>query len=108
MSRLARSLLTAGLVLAVLPAAAQDVTPDDAQRLQRLLVQDCGSCHGLRMKGGLGPALTPERLRERPQEALLATILQGRPGTAMPPWSALLSEPEARWMLDQLLHGLEQ
>ncbi len=31
----------------------------DARRLEHLLTQDCGACHGLHLTGGLGPPLTP-------------------------------------------------
>jgi cytochrome c55X len=33
-------------------------------------------------------------------------ILHGRRGTPMPPWSAHLSQPEARWIVEQLRKGL--
>ena len=74
--------------------------------LANLLVQDCGSCHGLQMRGGLGPALLPENLADRPEEMLVATIIHGRHGTAMPAWRALLSEDDARWMVRNLRTGL--
>jgi cytochrome c55X len=32
-------------------------------------------------------------------------ILRGRPGTAMPAWAGLLSEPDARWIAQQLKSG---
>jgi cytochrome c55X len=82
----------------------------DAQRqaeLRHLLEQDCGSCHGLTLKGGLGPALLPEQLAGKPRAFLMHTILDGRPGTAMPPWRPLLSEDEAAWLVDRLLNGEE-
>lgn len=79
---------------------------DEQIRLKRLLVQDCGSCHGLQMKGGLGPALRPADLADKPASSLVATILYGRPGTAMPPWQGLLDESEAKWLVEQLLKGL--
>lgn len=59
----------------------------------------------MRLTGGLGPALTPEALRTKPQSALVATILSGRVGTAMPPWRPFLTEAEARWLVVQLLAG---
>lgn len=43
--------------------------PPTAQRQQelvRMVRQDCGSCHGLRLTGGLGPALTREALADKP------------------------------------------
>ena len=33
--------------------------------LLRMVRRDCGSCHGMRLTGGLGPALTPQALVER-------------------------------------------
>lgn len=74
--------------------------------LLHLVRQDCGSCHGMRMKGGLGPALTPEAVRGKPADGLAATILHGRPGTAMPPWQGFLSNDEAIWIVEQLQRGL--
>lgn len=79
--------------------------PERASELVRLVRQDCGSCHGMRLTGGLGPALTPAALAGRPRDAMLATILHGRPGTPMPPWNRFLSEAEASWILDQLIGG---
>src|SRR5690554_7420036 len=51
--------------LPALPAASVD-TPVDRRQLEHLLLQDCGSCHGLRLTGGLGPAITPEALAGKP------------------------------------------
>jgi cytochrome c55X len=82
-------------------------TPDTGRQreLLALLHQDCGSCHGMRLTGGLGPALTPEKLRTRPAESLAATIVSGRPGTAMPPWRRFVSEAEARWLVARMVSG---
>lgn len=88
--------------------AAQPAAPS-AQRVQRLMHmvrQDCGSCHGMRMTGGLGPALTPEALAGKPVESLAATIYHGRPGTPMPGWRSMLTAEEAHWIAQQLLDGL--
>lgn len=90
------------------PLLAYAGVPDASRQaeLKHLLIQDCGSCHGLRMKGGLGPGLTPDDLAGKPKDSLVATIIHGRHGTAMPPWSALLTENEAEWLIDQLLQGV--
>ncbi|KJS41100.1 MAG: hypothetical protein VR70_05415 [Rhodospirillaceae bacterium BRH_c57] len=98
--------LAAILLLAALPVAAQDVAPQRAAALENMLIQDCGSCHGLRMTGGLGAPLTPDALADWPDDGLVATILHGRPGTAMPPWKALLSPDDARWMVGRLRQGV--
>jgi len=83
-------------------------TDPDAARQRELLVllkQDCGSCHGMRLTGGLGPALTPEALRTKPAESLAATIVYGRTGTAMPPWRRFMSEAEAYWLVARMIDG---
>ncbi|MDR1968828.1 MAG: cytochrome c, partial [Burkholderiaceae bacterium] len=54
--------------------------------LVRLVRQDCGACHGMRLTGGLGPAVTAQALPGRTPDSVSATILYGRPGTPMPGW----------------------
>lgn len=76
-----------------------------AQALVRMVRQDCGSCHGMLLTGGLGPAITPQALRDIPVDSVAATIYHGRPGTPMPPWKAMVNESEARWMAERLLAG---
>jgi cytochrome c55X len=89
------------------PAVVAAVPPDAARQreLLRLLRQDCGSCHGLRLTGGLGPPLTPQALRDKPADSLAATIVVGRAGTAMPPWRPFVSEAEAAWLVQRLQQG---
>ncbi len=72
--------------------------PERQQALLRTLRQDCGSCHGMRLTGGLGPALLPQAMREIPRASLAAVIYHGRPGTPMPGWKTLLSAEEAEWL----------
>jgi cytochrome c55X len=83
------------------------VTIDGARQTQliRMVRQDCGSCHGIQLTGGLGPALTRERMAEMPLDSLIAVIYQGRPGTAMPGWKSMLSEADAHWIAHQLQAG---
>ncbi len=73
------------------------------KQLLDLLYQDCGSCHGLTLKGGLGPALLPETLGNGKENEWVQTILKGRAGTAMPPWQNFLSHDEALWLVEFLL-----
>lgn len=98
-----------GLALASLLLISADLAAaPDAERqaqLEHLLVQDCGSCHGLRLTGGLGPAITRDALSGKPRENLIATVTHGRPGTAMPGWNALLDEQDIVWLVDLLLEG---
>lgn len=67
--------------------------------LVNLLEQDCGSCHGMTLKGGLGPALTTAALKDKPAEMLAITIKEGRPGTPMPPWKYLLSDADINYLV---------
>ncbi len=91
----------------VVAVAATLAAPDAARQreLLALLKQDCGSCHGMRLTGGLGPALTPAALKTKPAESLVATIVSGRPGTAMPPWRRFVSEVEAQWLVARMVSG---
>ena len=48
----------------------------------------CGSCHGTRGEGSVGPALNDKNLLEQADNSiLLAAIDAGRPGTTMPAWN---------------------
>ena len=85
-------------------AAAPDLQRQN--ELSYLLKHDCGSCHGMRLEGGLGPALKPARLQSYSVEQLVVTILHGRPGTPMPPWQPFLSEQDARWLAVRLKEGV--
>ena len=86
-------------------ADSPHLKPERQSELIRLVRQDCGSCHGMQLRGGLGPALTPETLKDKPADSLISTILHGRPGTPMPPWKNFLSESEASWIVDSLQSG---
>lgn len=97
------------LFLVLAPAAATVLadgpTPARQRELVHLVRQDCGSCHGLQLTGGLGLPLTPEALRDKPLASLEATIHGGRPGTAMPPWATILSDGDIQWIVQQLMTG---
>lgn len=106
----------AGLLLAAAVQAGESPQPRPEQQraelsaarrteLGRMLVHDCGSCHGLTMKGGLGSPLLPEALAGKDPDALAQLVLEGIAGTPMPPWAPLLSRDEARWMIDRLREG---
>jgi cytochrome c55X len=104
-----RRLLVTLLVLPSLGAVAADNLSGARQaELTRLVRQDCGSCHGMRLTGGLGSPLTAGALRDKPAESLVATVMHGRPGTAMPPWQAMLSEAEAEWIVAHLVAGFPE
>lgn len=84
------------------PGGAETVSAEQGERLRELVHQDCGSCHGMLLTGGLGPALTTQALTGKSTELLAATIREGRAGTPMPPWKKLLSEAEIDWIVEYL------
>jgi len=96
--------LSACAVVFATSAAATDRAPDTA-KLANLVRQDCGSCHGLTLNGGLGKPLTRRELASWDREQITHIILDGVPGTPMPPWRPLLTEAEARWIADALKQG---
>ena len=107
-----RPLLVVACAL-LLPATtpAQDIEAPDAARqleLVRLVRQDCGSCHGIRLAGGLGPTLTAEAMRELPLDTIVSVIRNGRPGTPMPGWGRFINEAEAQWIARELQAGFPQ
>lgn len=103
---LAGVLLASAACAQTAPALAP--SPERTTQLVRMVRQDCGSCHGMRLTGGLGPALTREALTGKPPDYLAAVILHGIPGTPMPPWSAMLQGDEARWIAEQLASGFPE
>lgn len=103
-----RSLAAVCLALAACSAAAQGLPTARQQALVRVVRQDCGSCHGMRLTGGLGPAITPAALAGKPLGSMVATIQHGRPGTPMPPWRQLLSDAEAQWIAERLAGGFPE
>ncbi|WP_189577243.1 c-type cytochrome [Marinobacter zhanjiangensis] len=93
------------LVLLITPVTVASEDGIDEADLSNLVLQDCGSCHGMTLRGGLGPPLRPDDLERMSAGAVAALIREGVPGTAMPPWKALLSEPEIVWISERLKSG---
>lgn len=100
-------LATLGWSLAIpAPSQSQEIVHDKAPaQLERMVRQDCGSCHGMTFKGGLGSPLLPENLIAYSIDDLTTIILDGLPGTAMPPWRAVVSQRDAIWMAQYLKQG---
>ena len=46
-----------------------------------------------------------KRLAGKSRDSLVATVTQGRPGTAMPGWAPLLGPDDIGWLVDLLLQG---
>jgi cytochrome c55X len=87
-------------------AAVAEPSPERRAELIYLLRQDCGSCHGMTLKGGLGPPLLPMALAGKDEAVLVDTVLKGVPGTPMPPWAFEIARSEARWLIENLKRGL--
>ena len=99
---------TGAVLLLALAAAtsAGEISSQRASQLTYLVLEDCGSCHGMTLKGGLGKPLRPADLEDLGSEAIATAILDGVPGTPMPPWRGLLTEDEAHWIAEALKQGL--
>lgn len=93
------------LLLLMAGQAAAAPTAERQSELRHRVKHDCGSCHGLTLKGGLGPPLLPATLADRAEESLVEIILRGVPGTPMPPWGFEISPAEAAWLVRQLKEG---
>lgn len=95
------------IALALGPALAAAAEPSAARQaeLLHLLEQDCGSCHGLTRKGGLGPPLRPADLDGKDATIIALVILEGVHGTPMPPWKSELSDEDALWLAARLKQG---
>jgi cytochrome c55X len=105
-----RSAVLAGAALVVAFAGSAGATPPPERQAELLhqLRHDCGSCHGLTMRGGLGPPLLPAALEGRPAPELAEVVLDGVPRTPMPPWRSLITEDEALWLVQRLKEGLDE
>ncbi|MEO5345608.1 MAG: cytochrome c [Magnetococcus sp. YQC-9] len=86
-------------------ATEDRILPARQAELLHLLRHDCGSCHGMTLKGGLGPALLPENLAGKPLDLLEDIVFHGMPEKAMPPWDGLLTRQEIRWLVERLKKG---
>lgn len=75
------------------------------KEMSEFVRQDCGACHGLSLKGGLGKPLLKEHLEDYDLETIEMIILEGIPETAMPPWRGVLSEEQVKWIAKSLKEG---
>jgi cytochrome c55X len=101
-----RPLCTLLLVaISLLPLAGTAEVGLDHRRQQALIYmlhQDCGSCHGMRLTGGLGPALLSAELQQKPDAYLKHVIAKGVPDSAMPPWENILEPAEIDFLVTYL------
>ncbi|NQV55738.1 MAG: cytochrome c [Rhodospirillales bacterium] len=97
--------IVAGVGLIAAPAEAEPSSARQNELIYRLR-HDCGSCHGMTLKGGLGPPLVAAKIAETDQEQLVETILHGVEGTPMPPWNFEINRDEAAWLVRLLKKGV--
>ena len=99
MKRIILCLVTSSTVFAA--TAAGEPSPERQKELVRLVRQDCGSCHGMTLNGGLGPALSVQALKERDipkedAERMVDNALAAY-GQGVQKLRELLAEAEARF-----------
>jgi putative membrane protein len=71
----------------------------------RIYAQYCAACHqldGRGLNGALAADFVTGRRLAKPDEALLHSIAQGVPGSAMPPFAGVLSEAQRRAVLQHV------
>jgi cytochrome c55X len=105
--------LYAAVLLAALLAgtnirAAEPLSQQRQDELIYLLHQDCGSCHGMTLQGGLGPSLLPAALAGKPAQYLQRVISKGVPEKAMPPWENILQPEEINFLVVYLQQATAQ
>jgi cytochrome c55X len=108
MQALDRIAVAAAALLLLAAPAAHAGSPSASRQAELIyrLRQDCGSCHGYTLKGGLGPSLLPTALKGKDDDTLVHVILNGMPGRPMPPWSFEVSRDEAVWLVREMKKGL--
>lgn len=84
-------------------AYAYEPSRERQDELRNMLKHDCGACHGLTLKGGLGPSLLPDALADKSNAWLVKTIQKGVQDTPMPPWKMLITEQETLWLIENEL-----
>lgn len=101
------SFIVTAAVLAV-TAEAYALDAEREKELTHLVRHDCGSCHGMTLKGGLGRPLLPEALAGADAAAIAEIILDGVADKPMPGWRGLLTSEEAYWIASNLKKGFPQ
>ncbi len=97
-----------GKFLSMTAAAAMVVTTAYAgtskMDFAKVYEKECQGCHGPIHQGGVGSDLRPKVLKKKNTDMMAETILNGRPGTAMPSWKHMFSKDDAYGMIDWLMN----
>ncbi|WP_345993078.1 cytochrome D1 domain-containing protein [Sulfurimonas sp. HSL-1716] len=70
----------------------------------KVFERECQGCHGPNHEGGVGADLRPAKIAKKNTYMLAETILNGRAGTAMPPFKNKFTQADADKMVDYLQH----
>jgi len=70
----------------------------------KVFEKECQGCHGPNHEGGVGADLRPKVIAKKNSYMLAETILNGRPGTAMPQFKESFTKADADKMVDYLQH----
>ena len=98
LNKLVMSAAAVALVSTGLFAGTSNLNPE------KFFEKECQGCHGPNHEGGVGADLRPAKIAKKNAYMLQETILNGRPGTAMPPFASKLSKADAQKMVDYLQH----
>jgi len=72
--------------------------------VEKVFEKECQGCHGPNHEGGVGSDLRPKVISKKNAYMLAETILNGRPGTAMPQFKEKFTKADADKMVDYLQH----
>ena len=70
--------------------------------VEEVFEKECQGCHGPNHEGGVGSDLRPSVIAKKNAYTLSETILNGKAGTAMPPFKEKFSKDDADKMVDYL------
>lgn len=73
-------------------------------KVEEVFEKECQGCHGPNHEGGVGSDLRPNVIGKKNSHMLAETVLNGRAGTAMPPFKEKFSKDDADKMVDYLQH----
>jgi len=72
--------------------------------VEKMFEKECQGCHGPNHEGGVGSDLRPKVTAKKNAYMLAETILNGRPGTAMPQFDDKMTKADADKMVDYIQH----
>ncbi len=110
----------AHIAVASAGGAAKDDKPKElakkinGREIEEFVSSECGGCHNPKRLGATGPDLTKKRLHEGKkdlapmnEEAIFATVKNGRSGTSMPAWGTS-ENPLGKPLTDAEMHAISE